>query len=125
MIRVFISTVLGVLLGIGIGLGIGWGLPQDYSESTIAELAPSYQEQYTLMIASAYVNERDVNGALERLRVLGVENIPAYIQDLAERYISSSRNVEDIRLLVALSEGFGRLTAPMERFCQLCNGGGK
>jgi hypothetical protein len=125
MIRVFISTVLGVLLGIGIGLGIGWGLPQDYSASTVAELAPAYREQYTLMVASAYVNERDVNGALERLRVLDVENIPAYIQDLAERYISSSRNVEDIRLLVALSEGFGRLTAPMQSFCQLCNGGGQ
>jgi hypothetical protein len=125
MIRVFISTVLGVLLGIGIGLGIGWGLPQDYTESTIAELAPTYQEQYTLMIAAAYVNERDVNGALERLRVLGVENIPAYVQDLSERYISSSRNVDDIRLLVALSEGFGRLTAPMQSFCQLCTGGGQ
>ena len=125
MIRVFISTVLGVLLGIGIGLGIGWGLPQDYTESTISELAPSYQEQYTLMIAAAYVNERDVNGALERLRVLGVENIPVYVQDLTERYISSSRNIDDIRLLVALSEGFGRLTAPMERFCQLCSGGGQ
>jgi hypothetical protein len=123
MIRVFISTVLGVLLGIGIGLGIGWGLPQDYSESTIAEMAPSYQEQYTLMIAAAYVDERDVNAAVERLRVLGVENIPAYVQDLTERYISTSRNVDDIRLLVALSQGFGRFTAPMQDFCQLCNGG--
>lgn len=123
MIRVFISTVLGVLLGIGIGLGIGWGLPQEYTESTIAELAPQYRESYTVMIAMAYVQEHDVDAALQRLRVLGVENIPAYVQELAERYISTSRSVEDIRLLVALSEGFGRLTAPMQSFCQLCVGG--
>ena len=49
----------------------------------------------------------------------------AYVQDLTERYISTSRNVDDIRLLVALSQGFGRFTAPMQDFCQLCNGGGQ
>lgn len=121
MVRVFISTVLGVLLGIGAGLGIGWGLPQEYTESSIAELAPNYQEQYTLMIAMGYIQDGDENAALERLRVLGVENIPAFVQEMAERYISTSRNLEDIRLLVALSAGFGRLTPPMESFCQLCN----
>ena len=123
MVRVFFSTVLGVLIGIGIGLGIGWGLPQDYTDSTIAELAPQYREQYTLMIAMSYVQEHDVNAALERLRILGVENIPAYVQELTERYISTSRGLDSIQYLVALSEGFGRLTAPMESFCQLCRGG--
>jgi hypothetical protein len=123
MVRVFFSTVLGVLLGVGIGLGIGWGIPQDYSDSTIAELAPQYQEQYTLMIALAYVQDRDVDAALQRLRVLGVENIPAYVQELTERYISTSRSLDNIQLLVALSQGLGRLTAPMESFCQLCEGG--
>ncbi|MEO0598832.1 MAG: hypothetical protein AAF126_22170, partial [Chloroflexota bacterium] len=103
MTRVFLSTVVGVLLGIGIGLGVGWGFPPAYTNSTLPELARTHQDSYTVMIASGYVNDRDLTGALQRLQLLGVDNVPAYVQELAERYITNSSELEDIRVLVALA----------------------
>lgn len=120
MTRVFISTVVGVLLGIGVGLGVGWGFPPTYANSTLPELARTHQDTYTVMIASGYINDRDLTGALERLQRLEVENVPAYVQETAERYITNSRELEDIRVLVALADGFGRATPLMDSFCQLC-----
>lgn len=122
MVRVFLSTVIGVVIGIGIGLGLGWSFPARYNDSSLPELSQAHQDTYTVMIAAGYENDGDITGALERLQRLGVENIPEYVQDTTERYITSSRELTDIQLLVALSEGFGRLTPLMETFCQLCAG---
>jgi hypothetical protein len=124
MIRVFVSTVIGVIVGIAIGIGIAWGLvPAEFNQSRLNDLNQNYKDDYVVLIAVGYVSDRDVNGALSRLSLLDVDNVPAYVQDATERYITNSRDIDDIRLLVALSEGFGRLTAPMEAFCQLCSGG--
>lgn len=123
MVRVFVSTVIGVIIGIGLGLVIGWWLaPAEYSQSHMSELNQNYKDDYIIMVAMGYIVDRDINGVLERLRVLEVENVPAYVQDVTERYISNSGDINDIRFLVALSEGLGRLTPPMEAFCQLCEG---
>jgi hypothetical protein len=123
MLRVFFSIVLGIIAGAISGLLIGWVVfPTEYINSPMADLGTRYQEDYVLMIASGYLVDSDVNGAIERLRVLGVENVPAYIQELTERYITNSRDVNDIRRLVALAEGLGRLTPPMESFRQLVPG---
>lgn len=120
MARVFLSTVIGVVVGISLGLLVGWVIaPVEYTNSPMSALAPRFQEEYTLMIAAGYLVDRDASAAIERLSRLGVENVPAYVQELTERYITNSRNVADIRLLVALSEGLGRLTPPMESFRQI------
>lgn len=120
MSRVFVSTVIGVVIGLVIGLFVGWvAFPTEYVNSVIPDLAPSYRDDYTVMIASGYLADGDVTGAIERLRLLGVDNVPAYVQDITERYITTSQNVDEIRRLVALAEGLGRLTPPMESFRQL------
>ena len=117
MIRLFLSTVIGILVGVGIGLTIGWVVaPVQYTDSSMSDLAPRYQDDYTVMIASGYLLDNNVDGAIARLRLLGVENVPAYVQDITERYITNSRDLDDIRKLVNLAEGLGRLTPPMERF---------
>jgi hypothetical protein len=118
-VRIFLSLVLGLVLGGLIGLFVGWVvLPVEYVNSDISDLAPQYQETYTVMVASGYIADGDALGAVERLRSLGVDNVPAYVQDLTERYITNSRDIDDIRRLVALAEGLGRLTPPMENFRQ-------
>lgn len=126
MVRLFVSTVIGVLIGVGIGLYYGYEVnPIVYNDSPIADLAPRHQDEYTLMIASAYLVDGSVSAAIQRLSALGVENVPAYVQETAERFITNSRNVNDIRKIVALAEGLGRLTPPMENFRQFSlNGGG-
>lgn len=122
MVRVFLSTVFGVILGIIGGVALGWSFPLEFTNSTLPELATIHQDDYTLMVAAGYVEDRDVNGAFERLQLLGVDNVPAHVQEVTERYITNSREVNDIQLLVALSNGLGRLTPVMETFCQLCTG---
>jgi len=120
MTRFFLSTVLGVVLGLLIGLFSGWQIiPVEYQDSPIRALSESYRDEYTRMVAGGYLVDGDVTGAVERLRVLGVTNIPQYTQEMAERYISNSRDIREIRYLVALSEGLGRLTPVMEKFREL------
>lgn len=120
MRRFFVSTVVGVAVGLLMGLFAGWQvIPVEYQDSPIRALSESYRDEYTRMIAGGYLADGDVIGAVERLRVLGVENIPQYVQEMAERYISNSRDLREIRYLVALSEGLGRLTPLMENFRQL------
>lgn len=115
MTRFFFSTAVGVALGVLIGLFAGWQLvPVQYTDSPISALSEQYRDEYTRMIAGGYLADGDLTGAVDRLRVLGVPNIPQYVQDMAERYISNSRDLNDIRYLVALSEGMGRLTPLMD-----------
>mgnify|MGYP007080194523 CR=1 FL=1 len=71
------------------------------------------------MVASGYWEDADILGAFERLQVLNVESVPQFVQDVTERYITSSRTVADIYLLVALSEGLGRLTPIMQPYRQV------
>jgi hypothetical protein len=115
--RLFLSVVIGVVLGIAIGLFIGWVVaPTEYVDSPMRGLATRYQEEYTVMVAAGFTVDRDVNAVLQRLAPLGQDNIPQYVQSLTERYITLSRDVDDIRLLVILSEGLGRFTPVMENF---------
>ncbi|MCA9906043.1 MAG: hypothetical protein KC547_19435 [Anaerolineae bacterium] len=120
MRRFLVSFLVALLIGAGIGLYLGWvQFPVQFVDSPANALAASAKDEYTLMIAGAYADDGDLNGAVERLRVLGVDNVPAYVQEVTERYITNSRGIDDIRLLVRLAEGMGRLTPVMEPYRQL------
>lgn len=115
--RRFLSLLGGVVLGGVLGLFIGWVvLPTEYVNSPMTSLAPRWRDDYALMVAAGYAADRDLTGVVERLRKLGMDNVPQFVQDITERYITNSREVSDIRLLVNLSEGFGRLTPLMQDF---------
>lgn len=125
MLRFLLSLLIGLVLGLAGGVYIGWeAAPLEYVDSPMSSLAQRHKDNYTLMVAAGYLTDGDALGAVERLRRLGVENVPQYVQDTAERFITLSRNPDDIRYLVALSEGLGRLTPPMENFRQLSISGG-
>lgn len=116
--RAFGSLLIGILVGLAVGLYIGWvQFPVSYTNSSLAALAPGYQEEYTVMIAEGYQYDGDVAGAVSRLEPLGKENVFDFIQDLTERYISQS-NVPAIPPMVALSEAVGRLTPIMDVYRQ-------
>ncbi len=118
--RFIFSLLGGIFIGLLSGLFIGWVVaPTEYVNSPMTALAQRWRDEYTVMIAAGYAVDRDLNGALERLRRLGVPNVPQYVQEITERYITNSRNVADIRLLVRLAEGFGRLTPLMQDFRSL------
>ena len=118
--RFIISLLIGLQVGVGLGLYLGWiQFPVEFVNSSMTDVSPRFKEEYTVMIATGYSGDGDLVGAVERLRRLGVENIPAYVQETTERYITNSRNVDDIRYLVTLAEGLDRLTPIMEPYRQV------
>lgn len=121
MLRFTRSLILGLLIGTLAGLYLGWfPFPPAARSSAISDLAQRYRDDYTVMIAAGYAADRDAPGALERLSLLGVEDIPAYLQRSVERIIgTSARSLDDIRLLVSLSHDLGLLTPAMQPFLRL------
>jgi hypothetical protein len=126
MARFLVSLIIGLIVGVGVGLYLGWvQFPVEFVNSPASALAREYKDDYTVMIAAAFAQDRDLGGAVERLRILGVENIPAYVLEVTERFITNSQNVNDIRLLVGLYEGLaGRVTPMMEPYRQVAPSGG-
>ena len=125
MLRFLISLVIGLALGVLIGLYLGWvQFPVQVVDSPASSLSDRYKNEYMVMVASGFVKDGDLGGAVERLRVLGVANIPAYVQEVTERYISNSQDAGDISVLVALSESLGRLTPIMLPYRQIGAPGG-
>lgn len=119
MVRILVSLLLGALVGLGIGLFLGWvQFPPQPVDSPASALAPRYKDDYAIMVARAFVRDSDLTGAFERLRPLESENIPTFVQEVTERTISASGNISDIRALVALAAGLGRLTPIMEPYLQ-------
>ena len=120
MNRFLASLFVGLVLGVVIGLTAGWWGPEGIAVVVVgnpaSRLDQKYKEDYTVYIAGGFLADGDVTGAVERLRLLQEPNIPVYVQELAERYITHSANIEEIRYLVALSEGLGRLTPIMEPY---------
>ncbi|MCY3915552.1 MAG: hypothetical protein OXG49_06010 [Chloroflexi bacterium] len=115
------SLILGLLSGTLAGLYFGWfPFPPNARSSAISDLAQRYRDEYTVMIAAGYAADRDAPGALERLSLLELESIPAYLQRSAERIISTSaRDLDDIRLLVSLARDLGLMSPAMQPFLTL------
>ena len=114
MLRFLISLLIGIFIGFAIGLYLGWvPFPVEYVNSPASALAQSYKDDYTVMVANAWLQDQDTELALTRLRLLEVENIPQHVQDVTERYISGSVFIDEMPSLVALSEALGRLTPIM------------
>ena len=124
MLRFLISLLFGLIVGLGIGVYIGWvQAPVEFVDSPLSYLDTAHQDDYTVMVAAGYTADHDLNGAVERLRALNVQSVPTYVETLTERYISQGRSVDDIRYLVALAEGMGRLTPLMEPYRMLPEAG--
>jgi hypothetical protein len=125
MTRFLLSLLLGLGLGVAAGLFIGWEVaPTEYVDSPLPALAPRFKDEYTVMVAAGFAADNDTLGAVERLRLLNVANVAQYVQETTERFITNSRDLTQIRLLVNLSEGLGRLTPIMETFRGLSPIGG-
>jgi hypothetical protein len=120
MLRFVVSLVIGLAIGAGVGVYLGWvQFPKQFINSPTSSLADHYKDDYIVMIAAGYLKDKDLGSAVERLRILGVPNVPAYVQDVTERYITTSRDAKDISYLVALAEGLGRLTPIMQPYRQV------
>jgi hypothetical protein len=119
MRRISLLLITGLAVGLAIGLAVGWLiLPVQYVDSPMRDLAPQHKDDYTVMVAAAFQVDRDLAIALERLLPLRVENVPIYVRDVTERFISQqgTGREADIRNLVELSCALGYCTDLMQAF---------
>lgn len=124
MPRIARSLILGLLLGGLAGLYFGWfPFSPDARGSGLPDLSQRYRDEYTVMIAAGYAVDRDLKGALERLSLLQIDDIPHYLEKATERIIDTSAyDLGDVRLLVRLAHDLGRMTAVMAPFLVLDDG---
>ncbi len=118
MLRFIRSLVLGLLIGTMVGLFLGWvQFPSELRSSSLSDLAQRYRDEYSVMIAAGYAADDDAAGAIERLNRLTDDKAAISFRQSTERIINtSSRGLDDIRLLVNLADGLGQLTTTMQPF---------
>lgn len=121
------SLLIALIPGISIGVYLGWEqFPVETSNSYMCQLSEDAREEYTLMVARAYqmdlkqASDEARNIALSRLLPLRtsnsescsggteIDNIPAWVQEVTERYRTRGAELEEICMLASLSAGFGR-----------------
>jgi hypothetical protein len=122
MRRLLFSLFIGLIIGAVIGLIFGWQLsPVQIVQSPMSNLSLRFKDEYTIMVADAFQVDQDINEAIRRLQPLGFPNIPVYVREVTERYISErgSGREADIRTLVVLSRALGYYTPPMQSFMVL------
>ena len=123
--RRFIGSLLvALILGIGAGVYLGWEqFPAEYENSVMCQLAEDYREEYTLMVARGFRADGERDPALNRLLPLNagrspaclrdtlgtqIDNVPEWVQEVTERYLTRGADLADICDLAALSNAFGR-----------------
>jgi hypothetical protein len=116
MRRWIIHAVGGVAVGLALGFGIGWGVWPRESAPSPAKLRWDYQENYVIMIATAYEVEGDLNMARERLASLDPQNPAAPVVRLGERLVAAGADTEDITHLARLAWDMGAITPPLEPY---------
>ncbi len=122
MRRNVLALLIGGVLGLGIGLYLGWvQFPVVTLDNPMRALSAFERDRYTVMVAQAFERDGDGNEAIRRLQPLGVGNIPAFVRDVTERFISAggTGGQDEIRHLVALSRALGYFTPPMQAFALL------
>jgi hypothetical protein len=107
-LTVAILVILGLTAGAILGLLIGWVVwPVNYVDTSLADLAPEYKEEYILLVAQVYQVDGDLEKAQARLDELELPNVNQSLAAQIDRYISEGQDEADIRALVALADGLG------------------
>jgi hypothetical protein len=119
MKRFAIALAIGGVLGLALGVYLGWvQFPVQTINGSIRSLSPVEKDRYTVMVAEGYEVDGNVDESIRRLQLLGVSDVPGYVRDVTERFISvnGSGDATDIRQLVALAQALHALTPPMQAF---------
>jgi hypothetical protein len=111
------ALLVGLALGASIGLYLGWvQFPVEVPDSPGSALALRYKDEYTLMIALGFQADGDLDGASQRLAIIGAGDPGAHLRSTTERAIANSLSVSDLRALVALAAAYNQLSPAMEPY---------
>ncbi len=103
-----ISVALAVLAGLSLGLLASLVLwPRQPPTVGLDRVGRPYQEDYILMVSTAYARDGDLQRTEERLAYLGAERAEALLRDLAEAAIAQNRPLAVRRSLARLAYEMG------------------
>lgn len=111
-LKIAVLVILGLAAGLAVGLLLGWVVwPVQFVDTAISDLAPEHKDEYVLLVASAYLTDRNVEKAQSRLARLEVPNIGSWLSAEIDNYIAGGRDEADIQALAALANALG-VTSP-------------
>lgn len=117
LLRIVLWLSLGVILGLASGLLLGWVVwPIEFTEADPTVLEETYQQDYTVMIATAYSLDQDLNEARQKLSRLGKQDSNAWLLSVTVNHILSQSNETEIRYLVQLASDLGLYSPAMEPY---------
>jgi len=118
------SALVAMIFGLALGVFLGWEqFPVEDRNTSMCQLSEPEREEFTLMVARGFQADGDRDAALNRLLPLRatnnqiclrdattsqIDNIPAWVQEVTERYRTRGADLRDICHLAALSRAFGR-----------------
>ncbi|MCP4139234.1 MAG: hypothetical protein GY755_02895 [Chloroflexi bacterium] len=96
----WIQALLATLLGLAIGLFYGWRIaPVEYTDFAPNALHEDYRNDYILMVAESYQNEKDLEKAAHQLAL--ISSAPP-TEIIAESLATSDYAQKDIDILEKL-----------------------
>jgi hypothetical protein len=115
--RIIGWLIFGLILGLGLGLLLGWVVwPTEFTEADPTVLEDQYKRDYTLMIASAYWEDEDLNAAMNRLGSLGEDDPFGWYREITLDFILGREDDLEIRHLVNLAADLGIYSQVMEPY---------
>ena len=101
----YLYFVVAVVIGISLGLLYGWLLsPVQFYDTTPDTMRVDYKSDYVLMVAEAYVDDKDALLAVRRLSLLGADTPVEIVQEATVFAVESGYAPEDVALLRELAE---------------------
>ncbi len=95
-------------LGAAAGLYLGWVVtPVDYIDTAPASLHPAYKDDYTLMVATVYAADGDLEAARARLASLGYADPGAAVTATFQRLQKAGYPAADLERLASLAKVLG------------------
>jgi len=96
------------LLGLSLGLVYAWRIkPVEYTDNEFADLKPTYQAEYVLMVSDAYALSGNLDAARERLSRLAVPDVATLVLSYAESALTQGATEIEIDHLAHLAAALG------------------
>jgi len=114
------SQALVVFLLIALAIGLGMGLlitrvirPPGGINAAFSQLDPDAREEYAILVASAYGQDRDLAQAQAQLEQLGLPNVQLWLASLVDQRLADDPDSADTRALVTLAHSMGVKSRPV------------
>jgi hypothetical protein len=117
LFRIIGWLTIGLILGAGLGLFLGWVVwPTRFTEADPTVLEEEHKRDYTLMIASTYWEDEDLNAAMDRLDSIGEEDPFGWYRAVTLDHILGREDDLEIRHLVNLAADLGIYSQAMDPY---------